>query len=242
MISILLKEINSFLNSMIAYIVIGLFLTGMGLFMWVFPDTSVLEYGFADMDTLFSIAPFIFMFLIPAITMRTFAEEKKGGTMELLFTKPLTDWDIILGKYLAGLTLVVLSILPTFIYYYSIRALGNPENNIDTAGVIGSYLGLFLLGAVFTAIGIFTSSLNENQITAFIIAVFLCYLFHSGFTALASVNVWGTWSDIISQFGIDYHYQSISKGLVDSRDLLYFGSVIMVTLSATHLVLSSRNW
>lgn len=227
---------------MIAYIVVGLFLTGMGLFMWVFPETSVLEYGFADMDTLFSIAPFVFMFLIPAITMRTFAEEKKGGTMELLFTKPLTDWEIILGKYLSGLLLVVFAIVPTFIYYFSVSALGNPEGNIDTAGVIGSYLGLFLLGAVFTSIGIFTSSVNENQITSFIIAVFLCYLFHSGFSAIASINVWGSWSDIIAQFGIDYHYQSISKGLVDSRDLLYFISVIIISLSATHMVLGSRKW
>jgi ABC-2 type transport system permease protein len=149
MIRVLTKEFNSFLNSLIAYVVIGVFLTGMGLLMWVFPETSVLDYGYADMDTLFSLGPYVFIFLIPAITMRSFAEERKSGTMELLLTKPLTDWDIILGKFLACFLLVLFALLPTVIYYFSVSALGNPAGNIDTPGVIGSYVGLALLAGVF---------------------------------------------------------------------------------------------
>src|SRR5436190_20269766 len=166
MLQILTKEFNSFLNSLIAYLVIGVFLTGIGLLMWVFPETSVLDYGYADMDTLFSFGPYVFIFLIPAITMRSFAEEKKGGTMELLLTKPLRDWDIILGKYLAGFFLILVALIPTIIYYFSIRQLGNPVGNIDTPGVIGSYIGLVLLGGVFCSVGIFASSITPNQIVA----------------------------------------------------------------------------
>jgi ABC-2 type transport system permease protein len=161
-IQILLKEINTFLNSLIAYIIIAIFLTGIGLLLWVFPETSVLEYGYADMGSFFSLCPYIFMFLIPAITMRMFSEEKRGGTLELLLTRPIRDIDIILGKYLAGVFLVAFSILPTILYYITISYLGNPSGNIDTAAVIGSYFGLFLLGAVFTSIGIFSSSFTEK--------------------------------------------------------------------------------
>src|SRR5690606_16712245 len=164
MIQVLVKEFNSFLNSLIAYVVIGVFLTGIGLLMWVFPETSVLEYGYADMETLFTLGPYVFIFLIPAITMRSFAEEARGGTLELLLTKPLTDWDIIIGKFLACFLLVLLSLLPTLIYYASVYALGNPPGNIDTPAVIGSYAGLALLGAVFCSIGIFASALSTNQI------------------------------------------------------------------------------
>ena len=167
MFQVLSKEFSSFLNSLIAYVVIGVFLMGMGLLMWVFPDTSVLDYGYADMETLFSLGPYVFIFLVPAITMRSFAEEKKGGTMELLFTKPLTDWDIILGKFLASFLLVLFALIPTLIYYYSISALGNPTGNLDTPGIIGSYIGLSMLAGVFCAIGIFASSyfqaLNPSQ-------------------------------------------------------------------------------
>ena len=242
MLSIFRKEINSFLNSLIAYIVIGLFLTVMGLFTWVFPETNVLDYGFADMQTLFSMAPFVFMFLIPAITMRTFAEEKKDGTIELLLTRPVTDLQIILGKYFSSLLLVVFSLLPTLIYYYSIVELGNPVGNIDSAGVAGSYIGLVLLGAVFTSIGILSSALSVNQIVSFIIAVFLCFIVYSGFQSLASVNVWGKFSNLIDQLGIAYHYNALSKGLIDSRDVLYFVSIIVFMLLSTHLVLDSRKW
>src|SRR5688500_11265472 len=180
MIQVLSKEFNSFLNSLIAYVVIGVFLTGMGLLMWVFPETSVLEYGYADMDTLFSLGPYVLIFLIPAITMRSFAEEKKAGTMELLLTRPLTDTHIILGKYLACFLLVLLALFPTLVYYWSVYTLGNPIGNIDTPGVIGSYIGLALLAGVFCAIGIMASSITPNQIVAFICAAFLCFIIFSG--------------------------------------------------------------
>lgn len=242
MFSIYIKEINSFLDSLIAYIVIGVFLTGIGLLMWVFPETSVLNYGFADMTTLFALGPYVFMFLIPAITMRTFAEEKRAGTIELLLTRPLTEWDIILGKYLSSFTLVLFAIIPTLVYYFSIYKLGNPEGNLDSAGIAGSYIGLALLGAVFTAIGVLASSLTENQIVAFIVAVFFCFIFYSGFGSFASIDVWQSSSLFIEKMGILYHYTSMSKGLIDSRDLVYFLSVIVVMLLITHIVIGSRKW
>lgn len=242
MLHVLAKEFSSFLNSLIAYIVIGVFLTGIGLLMWVFPETSVLDYGYADMFTLFSLGPYVFIFLIPAITMRSFAEEKKGGTMELLFTKPLSDWDIILGKYFASTLLVLLALAPTIIYYYSVSALGNPAGNIDTPGVIGSYIGLALLGATFCAIGIFSSSITPNQIVSFIVAAFLCYLVFAGFDSIALLNVWSDNAILIRQLGITYHYDSLSKGLIDSRDLIYFVSVIGLMLLVTRINLGSRSW
>lgn len=242
MFSIYIKEINSYLDSLIAYIVIGVFLTAIGLLMWVFPETSVLRYGFADMSTLFTLGPYVFMFLIPAITMRTFAEEKKSGTIELLMTRPLTDWDIILGKYLSSFTVVLFAILPTLIYFLSLYLLGNPRGNLDIAGIAGSYIGFALLGATFTAIGIFASSVTENQIVAFVIAVFLCFIIYSGFSSFASINVWLSSSLFIEQLGILYHYSSMSKGLIDSRDLIYFFTVIVIMLLFTHLKLGSRKW
>lgn len=236
------KEVNGFLNSLIAYIVLSVFLIGVGLLVWVFPETSVLDYGYAELETLFSFGPYVLLFLIPAITMRTFAEEKKGGTMELLLTRPLTDWQIILGKYFSSLFLLLLALLPTLLYYYSVYELGSPEGNIDTAGVAGSYIGLLLLGSVFAAIGILASSLTENQIVAFLVALFLCFLLYTGFSSLAAIDVWGTWSYIIQQLGILHHYNALSRGLIDSRNLLYFLSVIILMLSFTKLVLSSRKW
>ncbi len=230
------------MDSLIAYIVIGVFLTAIGLLMWVFPETSVLQYGFADMSTLFTLGPYVFMFLIPAITMRTFAEEKKSGTIELLMTRPLTDWDIILGKYLSSFTVVLFAIFPTLIYFLSLYLLGNPRGNLDIAGIAGSYIGFSLLGAAFTAIGIFASSVTENQIVAFVIAVFLCFIIYSGFSSFASINVWLSSSLFIEQLGILYHYSSMSKGLIDSRDLIYFFTVIAIMLLITHLKLGSRKW
>jgi ABC-2 type transport system permease protein len=241
-IHILIKEFNNFLNSLIAYIVIGVFLTAIGLLMWVFPETSVLEYGYADMHTLFSLAPYVYIFLIPAITMRSFAEEKRAGTMELLLTRPLTDWDIILGKYLAGFVLVIFSILPTFIYYFTIRLLGNPVNNVDTSGVMGSYIGLILLGGVFCSIGMLASSITSNQIVAFISAAFLCFLFFMGFDSLAALNVWSAQALLIKQLGILFHYESMGKGLIDTRDLVYFFSVSFIFLLLTKVVIGSRSW
>ena len=187
------------------------------------------------MDALFYIAPYVFLFLIPAITMRAFAEEKKSGTIEFLLTKPVTDWQIILAKYFANLTIVIFALLPTLIYYYSVYLLGNPVGNLDSAGIVGSYIGLFFLSAVFTSIGLFASSLTENQIVAFVLAVFLCFIVYDGFQSLSEVNVWGKASNFIAKLGIAFHYASIKKGLIDSRDLLYFITVSAIMLSATKL-------
>jgi len=242
MIQVAVKEFRSFLNSLIAYIVIGVFLTSLGLLMWVFPETSVMEYGFADMDTLFSLGPYVLIFLIPAITMRSFAEEEKSGTMELLLTKPLTDWDIILGKFLASFLLVLFALLPTLIYYFSIHALGNPAGNVDTPGVIGSYIGLALLSGVFCSVGMVASSITSNQIVAFIVAAFLCFLLFTGFESIATLNIWSANALLIKQLGILYHYDALSKGLIDSRDVVYFLCVGAFMLMATKTVLSARSW
>jgi ABC-2 type transport system permease protein len=222
--------------------VMSVFLTAMGLLVWVFPDTSVLDYGFADMGTLFSVAPYIFVFLIPAITMRSLAEEKKSGTMELLLTKPITEWDIVMGKYLASFLLVLISVLPTVVYYVSLYVIGNPPGNIDTSGVIGSYIGLILLGAVFCSIGLFASSITPNQIIAFITASFLCFLLFTGFHSLSSLPALASVSVLVKELGIQYHYESMSRGLIDSRDVLYFISVSGLLLLLTKTVLSSRSW
>jgi len=242
MLQVFSKEFSSFLNSLIAYVVIGVFLTAMGLLMWVFPDTSVLEYGYADMDTLFTLSPYVFIFLVPAITMRSFAEEKRGGTLELLFTKPLSDWDIILGKFFASFILVLFAVLPTLIYYYSIYTLGNPAGNLDTPGIIGSYIGLAMLAAAFSAVGILASSVAPNQIVAFVAAAFLSFFLFSGFDAVSSLSLWSGNALSIKQLGMLFHYESMSRGLIDSRDLLYFGSVIFLILATTKLILSSRQW
>ena len=242
MIQVLSKEFNSFLNSLIAYVVIGVFLTAIGLLMWVFPETAVLNYGYADMETLFALGPYVFIFLIPAITMRSFAEEAKGGTLELLLTKPLSDWDIILGKFLACFLLVVLSLLPTLIYYFSVYALGNPPGNIDTPGVMGSYVGLLLLGAVFCAIGVFSSSITQNQIVSFIIAAFLSYLLFAGFESLSLLDVSSERALVVKELGLLYHYDALSRGLIDSRNLVYFGSVIAMMLLITRINLGARSW
>jgi ABC-2 type transport system permease protein len=242
MLSILKKEFNGFLNSLIAYMVIAVFLVATGMFMWVFPESSVLTYGFADMQTLFSMAPWLFLFLIPAITMRTFAEEKREGTIELLLTKPITDLQLILGKYFVTLLLALFALVPTLLYYYTVYELGNPQGNVDSAAVVGSYLGLIFLAGVFCAIGVFASSISSNQIISFIGALFMCYIIYTGFDLLASIPALVNYSYAISQLGISYHYDAISKGLVDSRDVLYFLTVIAIMILSTKLVLSSRKW
>ena len=242
MIHVLRKEFNSFLNSLIAYVVIGVFLVGMGLLVWVFPETSILDYGYADMATLFSLAPYVFIFLIPAITMRSFAEEKKAGTMELLLTKPLTNWDILLGKYFACFLLVLVALLPTLIYYLSIHQLGNPVGNIDTPGVIGSYIGLIMLGGVFCAVGILASSITPNQIVSFIVAAFFCFILYTGFDSIATLDSFKDNALVIRQLGINYHYESISRGLLDSRDAIYFVSVTWLILFITRIILAARTW
>jgi ABC-2 type transport system permease protein len=242
MIQIFIKEVSLFFSSLTAYIVMGIFLLVTGLFVWVFPQSSVLESGFAQLDTLFSMSPYIFMFLIPAVTMRSFADEKKSGTLEILFTRPLSDWQIIMGKYLSCWFLVLIALLPTLLYVYAVSELGSPKGNLDMAAVLGSYIGLICLAGVFVSMGIFASSLTDNQIVAFLIAVFMCFLGYDGLSLIASVNVWASYSYPIAQLGIDQHYASISRGLIDSRDLMYFASFVTAMLALTGLVLGSRKW
>ncbi|WP_348655438.1 gliding motility-associated ABC transporter substrate-binding protein GldG [uncultured Roseivirga sp.] len=233
------KELRQFLNSLIAYVVIGVFLTGIGLLMWVFPETSVLNYGFADMESLFSLGPFVFMFLIPAITMRMLAEERRTGTIELLLTKPLTEWQIVMGKYLAAFTLVVFSVLPTLVYFYSVYQLGNPIGNLDVPGITGSYLGLILLGGVFTAIGLAASSFTENQIVSFILAVFLCFFLYTGVSSLADL-LKGEWAIYLEEMSLSYHYDALSRGLIDTRNVAFFVSTVVFILIVTHWRLIAR--
>ena len=226
MLNIFKKEITSYLSSLVAYVTIGVFLLVSGLFLWVLPEfkilpeSNILDYGYAGLDSLFSIAPYLFMFLIPAVTMRSLAEERREGTFELLLTRPLTDWQIVLGKYFACLTIMLFALLPTLVYYYSVYQLGAPQGNIDTGGAIGSYIGLFLLGAGFCAIGLFASSISKNQVIAFIIAVFLCFLFYTGFDLLGGLPSLQNLN--LENLGITAHYQSVSRGVLDTRDLVYF--------------------
>jgi ABC-2 type transport system permease protein len=241
MFSIFFKEVNTFFSSLIGYIVISVFLVSIGLFMWVFSDTSVLDYNFATMDQLFSIAPLVFLFLIPAVTMRSFAEEKATGTIEFLYTKPLTTVEIIGGKFLANFSLVIFALIPTLIYYYSVYQLGSPVGNLDSGSIIGSYIGLFFLSGAFVAIGMFASTLTNNQIVAFILGAFLCFFFHWAFTYVARLPIFTTTFDLfIQKIGINYHYSSISKGLVDTRDIIYFISVIFVFLYAANTVMENK--
>jgi len=236
------KELSVYLSSLVAYITIIIFLVVLSLFLWVFPDSSILEYGYASLESLFYICPFLFMFLIPALTMRSFAEEKKEGTYELLASKPLTDWDIVFGKYFATLAIVLLALVPTVIYYYTVYHLGAIPGNIDTGAVIGSYLGLFLLGGAFTAIGIFASSITKNQIIAFAIAVFLSFFAFSGFDSISNIISLQQLDWLLISLGINEHYQSISRGVLDTRDLIYFLSFIAFFLLITKIILGSRKW
>ena len=236
------RELFSLLNSLMAYITIGVFLLALGLLLWFFPDTSMLEYGYAELNGFFSLAPFLFLFLIPAITMRSFAEERREGTYVLLATRPLTEWQIILAKYFACLVLVVLALLPTLIYYYSIYHLGMPVGNIDSGAVIGSYIGLLLLGSAFVSIGIFASSFTKNQVVAFAVAVFVCFIFYSGFDAMSKVFALRSFENLSLGLSINEHYQSISRGVLDTRDLVYFISFVVFFLALTKLVIGGRRW
>lgn len=240
---IIFRELGAYFSSLIAYIIIGVFLLFLGLFMWVFQETSVLNYNYATLDQLFTIAPMVFIFLIPAISMRSFAEEHQNGTLELLLTKPVSSLNLVLGKYFSVLLLVLFSLLPTIIYYYSVVQLGSPKGNIDSGAVAGSYLGLFLLSAVFSSIGVFASSLSKNQIVSFVIGAFLCFFFHWGFDYMSALPIFfGTFDDLIQKLGIDYHYNSISRGVLDTRDILYFLSVITIFILATRLSIDKKNW
>ena len=244
MLSLLKKEINSFLNSLTGYIVIVIFLLTISLLLWIFPatDFNIFESGYANMDSLFIVTPWVYMFLIPAITMRLFSEEKKSGTIELLLTRPLTELQVILAKYFAGVLLVVFSLLPTLIYYVCIYNLAAPIGNIDSGAIWGSYAGLLFLGAGFTAIGLFASSLTGNQVIAFVIALFLCFICFTGFESISSFVSAGNISSLIYNLGISAHYSSMSRGVIDTRDLIYFVSIIAFFIMLTRTILESRKW
>jgi len=236
MLNIFWKELTDYLSSLIAYIVIAVFLTALGLLMWVFPETNVLDYGYAEMSTLFTMGPFVLIFLIPAITMKMFAEELKTGSFEILMVKPVSIYQIVGGKFLAAWAISVIAVLPTLIYYFSIYKLSNPVGNIDTAGVVGSYIGLFILAAVFTAIGILSSSLTKNQVVSFVIAAFLSFLLYSGLNSMANINVWSGLSTTLSFISVEQHYNALGRGVLDSRDLIY-----LISLTGLILFLTSLN-
>lgn len=234
MLSIYRKELSSYFSSLIAYITLGVFLLVLGLFVWVFNDTSILAYNYAGLNQLFTITPLVFVFLIPAITMRSFAEEQQNGTIELLATKPLTDFQIIMAKFLASFTLILLALLPTLIYVYSVYQLGAPKGNLDIGATIGSYVALILLVACFVAIGVFSSALTKNQIVAFVLGTFLCFFFYWAFYYLSRMPVFvGRLDDIIEKIGISYHFESLSRGVIDTRSVVYFLSVIFFFIAAT---------
>lgn len=239
LLTIFRKEVASFFNSLIAYLVICVFLVGIGLFFWIFPG-NILESGAADMGVLFAMAPWFYLFLIPAITMRSFAEEFKLGTIELLATKPISDWQILLGKYLAAVFLVLFALLPTLTFYISIYLLALPVGSVDNGAIWGAYLGLFGIGAAFAAIGIFCSSLTDNQIVAFILGVFVSFFLYTAFDFLAELPVFGRWNDAVLNLGLNEHYRSLSRGVIDSRDVLYYLSVIFFFLFASRNVLASK--
>lgn len=229
MLAIFKKEFNSFFTSTIAYLTIGMFLLINGLFLWVFDDDfNILNAGFADLTSFFYLAPWILIFLIPAITMKTFADEFRSGTIEILKTRPITNVTLVLGKFFAILTLLIIVLIPTFVYAYSIHELGNPVGNLDYGSISGSYIGLLLLASSFASIGIFTSTLTKNQVVAFLIGICVVFLFYYGFDAVSSL--FGDYSYTIKLFGMNEHFKSVSRGVIDSRDVLYFMSIIIFFL------------
>ena len=237
------KEIQGFFSSLTGYLVVAVFLAVTGLCLWVFPGVlNIPESGYASLDSLFYIAPWVFLFLVPAITMRSFAEEIKTGTIELLLTKPISEWQLVAAKFLAAVALVLIALAPCVVYIISVWRLGNPPGNLDTGATYGAMIGLILLGAVYAAIGTFTSSLTDNQVIAFIVAALTAFVFYEGFDALAQLISSPGVQDFVSYLGIREHYASISRGVVDLRDLVYFFGVILLFLSLTRLKLQSRKW
>lgn len=243
MLAIFKKEVHQFFSSITGYVAIILFLLANGLFLFVFKDTNLLDSGYANLDPLFELAPMIFLLLIPAITMRMFSDEFKSGTMELLGTKPLTGWQIVMGKFLASALIVLIALIPTLVYYLAIVQLQSVPGSIDTGAITGSYIGLLLLGCTFTAVGIWASSITTNAVVAFLVAVFTCYILYTGFDALSKLPVFTGGADYYLQMaGISFHYNSISRGVIDSRDIIYFFSVIGLMLYLTKTSLQRRIW
>lgn len=234
------KEIKSFLSSIIGYIFILIYLIASGLFHWIISmNTNLLEGTEADLIPFFNLSPVIFLILIPAITMRSIAEERRTGTIELLFTRPISDFQILMAKYLAGVTLLIIALLPTFIYYLSMHYLGDPVGIIDDGATFTSYLGLILLGSTFVAIGIFASSITSSQIVAFIVAMFLSWIFYDGLNLLGSYNLMGKFDLIVQYMGMTFHYDAIKRGVIDTSDVVYFLSLIALFIFAALTVIKS---
>lgn len=231
--SICKKELNQFFSNLTGYIAIILFLLINGLFLFMLQDSSIFEFGYANLDKFFELAPWVLLFLIPAITMRSLSDEFKAGTFEILKTKPLTSWQIVLGKYYSVLIIIAFVIIPTFVYVITIKSL-SATGGIDTGGIAGSYLGLFLLGAVFAAISICCSGFTNNAVVAFLTSAFACLIIYFGFNAISKLPMLqGTADYYVEMLGIDFHYRSISRGVLDSRDLVYFISIIFLSLLIT---------
>jgi ABC-2 type transport system permease protein len=243
MFAIFKKEITGFFSSLTGYIVIIVFLLINSLFMWVFPgEWNILDSGYAGLDTLFFLSPWIFLFLVPAVTMKMIAEEKRLGTLELLYSKPVTERGIVSGKYFASVTLVLLALIPGVIYYISVYILGETPGNLDKGGTLGAFIGLFFLAAVYASVGLFASSLTDNQVIAFIIAVLISFFLFMGFDSFAYLPGLKKIDEFVIRLGINEHYKSISRGVIDLRDIIYFVAVVMIFNEATRLVLLSRKW
>jgi ABC-2 type transport system permease protein len=243
MFAIFKKEINGFFSSLTGYIVIIVFLLINSLFMWVFPgEWNIFDNGYAGLDSLFFISPWVFMFLVPAVTMRMIAEEKRQGTIELIYSRPITERGIIYGKYFASVVLVLLALLPGLIYYISVYQLGESPGNLDKGGTMGSFLGLFFLASVYASAGIYASSLTDNQVIAFILAVVICFVLFMGFDSFAYLPGLKKLDEFVIRLGINEHYKSISRGVIDIKDVIYFAAVAILFNEATRFHLISRKW
>ena len=243
MLAIFRKEISGFFSSLTGYVVILVFLLINSLFMWVFPgEWNIFDTGYAGLDTLFFLSPWVFLFLVPAVTMRMIAEEKRLGTIELIYSRPITERGIIWGKYLASIILVLLALLPGLIYYVSVYMLGESPGNLDRGGTLGAFIGLFFLASVYASAGIFASSITENQVVAFILAVLICFFLFMGFDSFAYLPGLKKMDEFVLNLGINEHYKSVSRGVIDIKDAVYFISVALIFTEATRLVLLSRKW
>jgi ABC-2 type transport system permease protein len=243
MFAIFRKEISAFFSMLTGYIVITVFLLVNSLFMWILPgEWNILESGNAGLDTLFFLSPWIFLFLVPAITMRMIAEEKKLGTIELIHSRPLTERQVIYGKFFASVALVLFSLLPGVVYWITVYLLGETPGNLDRGGTLGAFIGLFFLAAVYASAGIYSSSLTDNQVTAFVFSVLICFLLFAGFDSFAYLPGLKKVDEFVTRLGINEHYKSISRGVIDIKDLAYFAAVIVIFNEATRLSLLSRKW
>ena len=234
------KEISQFFSSLTGYIAVILFLLINGMFLFLLQDSNIFDFGYASLDKFFELAPWVFIFLVPAVAMRSFSDEFRTGTFEILKTKPVTSLQIVLGKYFSVILVVVIALIPTLLYVFTIKTL-SVTVAIDKGGISGSYLGLIFLSAVFSAISICCGSFTSNAIVSFLISAFMCLILYFGFNAISSISVFSGNADYyIEMLGIDFHYQSISRGVIDSRDLTYFLSLIVLSIFITQKKLKSK--